>query len=237
MTSRSRDAEEQAARRRRDARLLGLVALALVVVLVGGGIAVQHWRTSRAPAAAPTATATASFAPVPVVSDKPLVLGQPGAKVRLTLYEDFHCPYCAEFEDKLGGTIAAEQEAGRVLVELYPMAFEGPGSAAAANAMACAAEAGFGQPYYLGLFANHTLQWSDQQLLDLAGKVSTNVPASFTSCVKSKAHRAWVDSINTTAAANGVSSTPTVLLDGRPVDWSTLTSDSLRTMIDTAARS
>lgn len=235
MSSPIGDAAEQAARRRRDARLLGVLALALVLLLVGGGIALQHWRTSRAPAAGPTANL--NFAPVAVVDGKPLVLGQSGAKVRLTLYEDFHCPHCADFEAELGPTITAGQEAGHVSVELYPMAFIDAGSAAAANAMACAAEAGFGQPYYLGLFANHTLQWSDQQLLDLAGKVSTSAPASFETCVKTKAHRTWVDSVNATAAANGVESTPTVLLKNHPIDWSTLTPDTLRTQIDQASRS
>lgn len=235
MSSPTGDAEEQAAQRRRDARLLGVLALAVVLVLVGGGIALQHWRTSRAPAAAPATTS--SFDPVAVAAGKPLVLGRSGAKVRLTLYEDFHCPHCADFEAELGSTITAEQEAGHVAVELYPMAFIDPGSAAAANAMACAGEAGFAQPYYLGLFANHNLQWSDQQLLDLAGKVSASVPASFTSCVKTKAKRTWVDSVNATAAANGVNSTPTVFLDGRPLDWSTLTPETLRAQIDQAARS
>ena len=236
MSSPMGDAKDQGARRRRDARQLGLLALALVVLLVGGGIAVQHWRTSRAPAAAP-ATPTASFAPVTVTSGQPLVLGQSGARVRLTLYEDFHCPHCADFEEELGPTITAEQEAGRVVVELYPMSFIDGGSAAAANAMACAAESGFGQSYYLGLFANHTLQWSDSQLLDLAGKVAPRVPAGFDSCVKTSAHRSWVESVNAAAAAKGVNSTPTVFLDGRPVDWTTLTPDTLRQQIDQAARS
>ena len=87
------------------------------------------------------------------------------------MYEDFHCPHCADFEEQFGPVITQAQESGAARVELYPMAFIDEGSAAAANAMACAAEAGFGQAFYLGLFANHTLQWSDEQLIDLATKV------------------------------------------------------------------
>ena len=44
--------------------------------------------------------------------------------------------------------LTAAQQSGQVRVELYPMAFIDEGSAAAANAMACAAEAGFGPSYY-----------------------------------------------------------------------------------------
>ncbi|HYP44512.1 MAG TPA: thioredoxin domain-containing protein [Propionibacteriaceae bacterium] len=234
--------EQQAAQRRRDRRLLGLVALTLVLVLVGGGLAWQQWRTGRAPAAVPGPNA--GFGPVSVVPGKPLVLGQSGAPVRLTLYEDFHCRHCADFEEKLGPAVTAEQNAGRLVVELYPMSFVDAGSASAANAMACAAENGFGPAYYRGLFANSTLRWNDSQLLDLATKVLSAVPAasetgrqSFSRCVTDRAHASWVQSINSAAQAAGVTATPTVFLDGRPVDWATLTPDTLRSRVDQAASS
>ena len=90
----------------------------------------------------------------------------------IRLYEDFHCPHCAEFEEEFGATITAAQNAGTAKVALYPMSFIDEGSATAANAMACAAEEGFGQAYYTGLFANHTLQWSNAQLVSLADQVT-----------------------------------------------------------------
>jgi len=213
--------------------VLAIVALALVVLVVGGGIGLQLWRTGRAPSAGPTTAS--SFAPVTITSGKPIVLGEAGAPVKLQLYEDFHCPHCAEFEQEFGPTITAEQDAGRLAVELYPMSFIDPGSTAAANAMACAAQSGFGQAYYLGLFANHTLQWSDDQLVSLAGQVSTTVPDAFKTCVTSRAQQAWVDSINAAAASAGVAQTPTMLLNGSPVDIATLTPESLKSMIDQRA--
>ena len=83
------------------------------------------------------------------------------------------------------------------------MAFIDEGSAAAANAMACAAEAGFGQSYYAGLFANHTLHWCDDQLLELARGGRRRPRPTFEHCVTSRAHAGWVDSINTAADAQG----------------------------------
>jgi protein-disulfide isomerase len=231
---RARLAAEQAAARKRDRRILIMMIAAFVVILVAGGIAFQAWRTSRAPSAA--ASVSVSTSPVTLTNGRPIPLGSAGAPVTITLYEDFHCPHCADFEEQFGSTITQAQEAGTARVELYPMAFIDEGSLTAANAMACAAEAGFGQAYYLGLFANHTLQWSDPQLIDLATKVGGTPSETFKTCVTRRAHADWVTSINAVADTNGVAQTPTILINGQEVDIATLTPDSLKTMINDAAQ-
>ena len=232
---RTRLAAEQAAARKRDQRILISVVVAFVVLVVAGGIVFQVWRTSRAPSAAPPATVSAS--PVTITNGRPIPLGSADAPVTITLYEDFHCPHCADFEEQFGPTISQAQESGAARVELYPMAFIDEGSVTAANAMACAAEAGFGQAYYLGLFANHTLQWSDPQLIDLAAKVAGSPPSdAFKTCVMRRAHADWVTSMNAAADQNGVTQTPTMLINGKNVDLASLTPDSLKAMITNAAQ-
>ena len=232
---RARMEAEQAAARRRDQRILLSVVVAFVVLVVAGGILFQAWRTHRSPSAAPSATASAS--PVAITNGRPIPLGSPDAPVTITLYEDFHCPHCADFEEQFGPTITQAQESGAARVELYPMAFIDEGSVTAANAMACAAEAGFGQAYYLGLFANHTLQWSDPQLIDLATKVAGSPPTeAFQTCVKRRAHADWVTSINAAADRGGVSQTPTMLINGTEVQIESLTPESLKTMITEAGQ-
>jgi protein-disulfide isomerase len=231
---RARLAAEQAAARKRDRRILIMMIAAFVIVVVAGGIAFQAWRTSRAPSAAPSAAASAS--PVTITNGRPIPLGSAEAPVTITLYEDFHCPHCADFEEQFGPIITKAQEAGTVRVELYPMAFIDEGSLTAANAMACAAEAGFGQAYYLGLFANHTLQWSDPQLIDLAAKVAGPPSEEFRTCVARRAHDDWVTSINAAADTNGVDQTPTMLINGKNVDIATLTPESFQTMINEASQ-
>ena len=232
---RARLATEQAAARRRDQRILISVVVAFLVVVVAGGITFQAWRTSRSPSAAPSATTSAS--PVTITNGRPIPLGSADAPVRITLYEDFHCPHCADFEEEFGPTITQAQETGAARVELYPMAFIDEGSVTAANAMACAAEAGFGQAYYLGLFANHTLQWSDPQLIDLATKVVGSPPSeAFQTCVKRRAHADFVTSMNAAADQNNVAQTPTMLINGKNVDIESLTPDSLKTLITDAAQ-
>ena len=140
---------------------LAVVAVALVLVIVGGGVALQAWRTSRAPSAVPGATAgPAGLTPASITSGSPIRFGQTGAPVTITMYADFHCPHCVDLEEEIGPTLTAAQQSGRVTLELYPMAFIDAGSTAASNAVACAAEAGFGEPYYRGLFANSALKWT-----------------------------------------------------------------------------
>jgi protein-disulfide isomerase len=231
---RARLAAEQAATRKRERRILIAVVAAFVLIVVAAGIGFQAWRTTRSPSAAPSASASAS--PVTIANERPIPLGSADAPVTITLYEDFHCPHCAEFEEQFGPIITQAQDAGTARVELYPMSFIDEGSVTAANAMACAAEAGFGQAYYLGLFANHTLQWSDPQLIELASKVGGPPSATFETCVKRRAHADWVSSINAAADTNGVTQTPTMLINGKDVDLTTLTPDALKAMITSAAQ-
>jgi protein-disulfide isomerase len=231
---RARLAAEQAAARKRDRRILIAVVAGFVLVVVAAGIGFQAWRTYRSPAAVPSSSASAS--PVTIVTGQPIVLGSSQAPTTITLYEDFHCPHCADFEEQFGPIITQAQESGAARIELYPMAFIDEGSVAAANAMACATEAGFGQAYYRGLFANHTLQWSDPQLIELAAKIGGSSSEAFQTCVTSKAHTVWVSSIDAAAEKNGVAQTPTMLINGKSVDIANLTPDALKTMITNAAQ-
>ena len=81
-------------------------------------------------------------------------------------------------------------------------------------------------------FANRTLTWNDDQLVSLAGAVGATASPEFTRCVTSQAHAGWVDSINAAAAQQGVTGTPTLLVDGARIDIESLTPDTLAAMIN-----
>jgi protein-disulfide isomerase len=228
-------AEQQAAQRRRERRLLAVIVVAVVVVLVGGGIGIQAWRANRAPDAG-SVTPGQTSAPVTITAGQPVSWGSAGAPVTVDLYEDFHCPHCAEFEEQFGQTLTDAQAAGQITVRVFPMAFIDAGSMSAANAFACAAEGGFGEAYDAGLFANHTLDWSDSQLTQLAEQVHGSVPEAFSSCVTQRSHEDWVDSVNDAASAAGVTGTPTMFLNGKRVDLTTVTPDGLQAQIAEAAK-
>ena len=226
----ARLAAEQAAARRRERRVLLAVLAGIVALVVAGGIGLQAWRTSRAPAAVPVPSQSATA--VTITTGRPVVLGDASAPVVLTLFVDFHCPHCAEFEDQYASVLDQARQSGRARVEIYPMAFIDEGSAAAANAFACAAEAGFGPGYYAGLFANRNLIWNDDQLIALASAVGGTASPEFTRCVTSRAHAGWVESINAAAEQRGVTSTPALFVDGALVDVTKLTPERLATMIN-----
>jgi protein-disulfide isomerase len=196
--------------------VLGILLTAVVLIVIAAVAVIAHQRSHadpEPPAAQP------SFAPVSLTNGQPIRLGQDDAPVTLTLFEDFNCPHCADFEKNLGPTITDLQRSGRVKVELYPMSFVTKRSPALANAMACAATEGFGQSYWIGLFSNNGLSWSDDQLIRLGTLVGKPSP-DFAGCVRSDAHRAWVDSITSAASAKNVTETPTVFINGvrQPAD-------------------
>ncbi len=223
----------------RPQRILIIAAIAAFVLIVVGGVGFQAWRTNRAPqlSGQPSgAVTTGQASPVPIVDGRPLVFGSPDNPVRVTLYEDFHCPHCAEFEEEFGPTLTAAVADNRAWLEVYPMSFIDEGSSRAANAMACAAEVGVGPLYFQGLFGNHTLGWSHRQLIQLGRLTGAAAAEGFEACVTNDTHASWVASINAAADQNGVTGTPTVFLDGNPVDLTALTPESLDSMIEQAAR-
>lgn len=226
----ARRAAEQAAQRRRDRNRLVLLVAVLVVALVGGGLGLQAWRTGRSPSAVPAGSY--ADAPQPLADGQPIRFGSASAPVELTVYEDFHCPHCADFETEFGPTLDAARDAGRLKITLWPMSFIDEGSDRAAAALGCATEAGFGERYHRGLFANPSLQWSEQQLLELAALSTDAVPAGFPTCVQGQQQTGWADSVDTAAEAAGVTGTPTLFLDGAPLPLEGLTPESLQGMIE-----
>jgi protein-disulfide isomerase len=233
-SARAKLREDQQKQRRRDRRIIAIVAAAIVLVVIAAGVGFQLWRTNQQPSAGPSPAGSPT--PAQLVNGQPVVFGSPSAPVSIELYEDFHCPHCADFEEDYGQILADAQAAGTIRLRIFPMSFIDAGSAAAANGFACAAEAGFGAAFYTGLFANQNLDWSDSQLNQLAERASGTVPAEFSTCVSERRHAAWADSIDTAAAAAGVTGTPAMMVDGRTLDITTLTPDSFTTTIEEAAR-
>jgi protein-disulfide isomerase len=221
---------EQAAARRRERWVLLAVLAALVVLVVAGGIGLQAWRTGRAPS--PVAVADPSSPPATITTGQPVTFGAADAPKVVTVFADFHCPHCAEFHESYGPVLDSARQAGRIRLEVYPMAFIDAGSTAASNAFGCAVEAGFAPGYYAGLFGNPILRWSDDQLLALPEAVGATSTPAFAACVTGRTHAGWVESINAAANQRGVTATPTVLVDGVAVDVSELTPDDLAAKIN-----
>jgi protein-disulfide isomerase len=206
--------------RRRKRRRLGIIVLVIVVVVVAAGVGIGYATNFGKPKA--ENHHRQGWGPVKIEKGKPITLGKPDAPVTLTLYEDFRCPHCAEMEKSLGPTITDLQKSGRIKVHQYVLPVidqqDGQhGSARAGNAMACAAEEGFGEPYRNGLFDNYGKNWTSKQLIDLANQVD-KPKSQFTSCVKDMKHKGWVESVSQVAQQHNVNATPTVFINGHKRD-------------------
>lgn len=205
--------------RRRKRRKLAILVVAIVVVLAAAGVGIGYATNFGKPSASDSSHGRKGWGPVKVEKGKPITLGKKDAPVTLTTYEDFRCPHCQEMHKKLGSTISDLQEEGKVKVALNILPVidqqdQQHGSARAGNAMACAAEEGFGQAYYKGLFDNAGKNWTNSQLLNLADKVG-KPKKDFSSCVKDSKHQDWVQSVAQKAQDKNVTSTPTVFINGK----------------------
>ncbi|NGO70388.1 DsbA family protein [Streptomyces boncukensis] len=158
---------------------------------------------------------------------KPITVGKAGAPAKLTVYEDFRCPACAQFENQYRDTVHALERAGKLrteyhLVTLIDGNLGGSGSKKAANAAACARDEGKFSAYHDVLYQNQPEEQDDafgseQRLLSLAKKVKGLDGASFRKCVNSGEHESWVTESNDAFRNSDHDATPTILLDGENI--------------------
>ncbi len=227
-----REAEVAAARKRR--RDTAITLLVVVAVLVGLASMFGWYQATKKPGARASASATSSaslaFAPVTVTDGHGLRIGVAGAPNVVTLYSDFACTHCAEFETTYGQTLADLRDSGRIDLDYWPLGFGSAGSGRASNAMACAAErdAAFGARLYDGFFANMGSDWSNDQVLSLAKQLSPTLPDGFEACVTGGTHAAWVTGIyNVAKAGPAANGTPAVYVNGKVFDLTTGSPQSL----------
>lgn len=144
--------------------------------------------------------------------------------VRIDVYEDFQCPYCRAFEQDAGEMLDALAAEGRAEIVFHPVAYldrlsTTDYSTRAAEAAACAAEAGRFRELARALFAHQPEEGgpglSDEELARMAGEAG--VPAD---CIAEHRHRSWVVSVGAAAMTAGVDGIPAVVVDGRPVEAS-----------------
>jgi protein-disulfide isomerase len=236
-------AKEQArARRKRTlvvaSGVVGVLAIAAVIGVVVGDRNSSSGSSTGTPAAAPSGATGADNLVIPV--------GAADAPSALTIYEDFRCPACDAFEKQFTPTIHSLEDSGQIrteyhLVTLIDGNLGGSGSLNAANAAACAQDAGRFRAYHDVLYANQPDEQDDRfgdknTLLTLADKVPGLRTAAFTACVNDGTHDSWVKKSHEAFGNSGFDATPTILLNGKSISGQSpaLTPDSLKQMVATA---
>lgn len=174
-------------------------------------------------------------------------VGDADAPVTLDLYYDYMCPACGAFESANAEDLSRLIDQGTIRVNLHVMAFldeQSQGteySTRAGNAYAAVVNAAPDQvwAFHNALYANQpdegTEGLSDDQIASIA--VRAGVPADVVEKFTDGVHRGWIARSTQDAFDAGVTSTPTVKLNGDMYngDWST--PSELTKAIESAATS
>ncbi|MEV4427944.1 DsbA family protein [Streptomyces sp. R-07] len=202
-----------------SAAVVGVLGLAAVVGVIAAGGDKDGGSDKAGPVVAPTGS---------VEGDKPAIpAGKADAPSTLAVWEDFRCPACAQFENVMRDTIH-ELEASGALKAEYHLAtlidgnMGGSGSLRAANAAACAQDAGKFTAYHDTLYINQPPETDDaygknDKLIELAAKVPGLDTPAFRSCVNDGTHDSWVVKSNEAFQKGGFRGTPSVLLNGESI--------------------
>lgn len=246
-TARERLAEEREKQKSAEKRRRVLVVGASVVCVLGLAAAIgvvaanagkdKDSKDASGPVVAPSGAKGQDSLAIPV--------GKEGAKSTLVVWEDFRCPACNAFETAYRPAIHELTGSGKLKVE-YHLAtiidgnMGGTGSRNAANAAACAQDAGKFPGYHDVLYENQPVETSDdyaknEKLLELAKKVDGLDTPAFRACVEKGTHNSWVDKSAAAFRSGGFSGTPTVLFNGKNIYQDrTMTPAKLKQQVEAA---
>lgn len=212
-------ARAEVQRRRRRRRTGAWVAAAVVVIAVLAAVAVQTSRTATdTTAASPRSTAAGT-------DGAGFATGEEAAPVVIDLYEDFLCPVCRQFEQQSGDTLDQLVQEGTVRVRYRPIAIldrlsPDDYSTRALNAAAVVAdEAGADAflTFHDTLFAHQPAEGgpglTDEQLISLAADAGASGPR-VEEGIRDLRFEGWTARVTDQASKNGITGTPTALVDG-----------------------
>lgn len=205
--------KERRERRRRILTVAGV--LAVVALLIGGGFAINSMRDDS--------SVNAAAVPGPG-SPYGLTLGPSSAPHTVVIYEDFLCPFCGEFEKASSDQLAQLAADGKVQIEYRPIVFlsrAGPYSARSTLIFTLVQQK-YGdevaKKFHDLLFANQPSEEgpfpSRDDLYALAAQAGANADEIKTA-VEANEGVDQVAAATNSAKELKVSSTPTVILDGK----------------------
>ena len=231
-TVRAAALQKQAATKERNRRLLVVLASVVVVcalvagvVIFSGGDGAKDAPSQDVPAAA---------------SGQALVIGKEDAAHQVVVYEDFLCPYCRELENGSRSFLQAGATAGTVRVEYRPFhllqddyserALSAWGrvltQGTPAQALAFHDKLYDEQPYEAA-----SSKPDDDQLASWAEDAGVTDAKVLDAIKAGTVDQEFVDAADATAQQAGVQGTPTVTLDGKPLEGG-----SISAMVDDLER-
>ena len=193
-----------------------LIAVIAGLVLIGGAILLNN----RPPASTSAVLRASAPAGIPTSG---LVLGKSDAPVTIELYEDFQCPACLHWGSNVLPTLASHELAdGAVKIVYHGYAFIGPESVDAAKAAWAANQQGRFWDMWATLYANQGLRenngaFARDRLVAMADLIGLD-HARFLADIDSAAAASAVSESSASAIAAGITSTPSLVINGTRFD-------------------
>jgi protein-disulfide isomerase/uncharacterized membrane protein len=157
--------------------------------------------------------------PIPVVN--PLLdlsstasFGAKDPQATLVVFTDFQCPFCAGVANLLDEIVRRNPRKVAVYIKNLPLGMH-PNAARAAEASLCAHAQGKFKTFHDLLFT-HQASLDDASLMRYAQSAGCDT-AAFSACLKTGFYRQFVERDIAEARRNGITGTPTVFLNGRPL--------------------
>jgi protein-disulfide isomerase len=161
--------------------------------------------------------------------------GSSDPKAVLSLYEDFLCPACGNFEKQFGPTVSKLIDTGAVAADYYMVAIldrQGDGySSRSSNAAYCVADESTDafRRFHAALYAQQPAEGvgpfpDNARLIEIARQAG--VAGGVPDCINSGRYTEMAGGL---AAATGINSTPTIRINGE--DYSPSTPEALVTKI------
>src|SRR5881398_1301756 len=214
----------------------GFYVLLAAVAVIGGGVI---WYGSRGtPAAAPAASA---LPPLPATDGfRGFTLGADSARIEVTEYSDFECPFCASFAT-VQMPVIREQLIATGKLRWRFRDFPLPShqySRYAAMAAQCAGEQGKFWQMHDQLFNNH--QWAQtgknpRSLFRDFARASGLDLDKYDACMDGQRYAARLDASIQEGDALGVRGTPSFFVKGRPYTGRG-TSDDFKALVDSLTK-
>lgn len=218
---------KKADRKRNLAIQIGLTAVVVIFAVVVGYIVLSNDTDPQSGEAKAIRVASSN-----VVKKE----GSSDPKVVLSVYEDFLCPHCAQFEQQFGPTVSKLIDDGAVAADYYMVAIlDRPQnqnySSRAGGAAYCVADESIDafRSYHAALYAqqpeeNAAAFPENARLVEIARQAGAagGVP----DCINNGRYTEVVQGL---AAATGIQATPTIRINGQ--DYSPTTPDALAAKI------
>jgi protein-disulfide isomerase len=202
------------------------IVIAAVALLILGCIATAPRTQTQEATLAPVVGTVYPITPKPRFMADGVAAGDPKAKVRIDVFEDFQCPACRQYTQSLEPQILRnEVTAGRVYYVFHSFLvidqanWDSPKkeSHQAANAAMCAADQNRFWDYHDILFNNWTGEnvgdFTDARLVAYAQLLKLDMQ-KFNACFKANTFKGKIDADIASGTKLGVDGTPSIFVNG-----------------------